>query len=710
VKRQDRIREVEAALGRVVADLPGGEVRDGQLQMAIAVSDALAGDGAAHVAIAAGTGTGKSLGYLVPAVLSGKRVVVATATLALQDQLATKDLPLLEETIGRRFAWAVLKGRSNYLCRQRLREIEQAGRQEALDLDLGGSASRALRRMAGGRAPGRAETVGEQVARLVAWAARTESGDRSGLDFEPLPAAWGSVSVSAEECPGAVRCYSGGECFAEKARSQAAAAEIVVVNHHLLGAHLRSGGVVLAEHDALVVDEAHELEDILASSLGAEVGPGRLRALASMARPALGDRGPSGAGAVEDLLEAAARFEAALADSPESRLPPGLGSLGPLVGLLATRLERLERELRAATSPDRSGEELDGGSPLRPQAGVRALLAVERCREELAACLAAGADEVVWVSGGERRSLRSAPLDVSGRLHAAVFSKMPVVLTSATLPPGLAIRLGATAGEVAELDVGSPFDYEHHGLLYCATGLPDRRRPGAAAALHDELVELVLAAGGRTLALFTSRQAMEAAAAAVRARVGWPVHVQGDLPKPALVAAFAREPEACLFATMGYWQGVDVPGATLSLVVIDKIPFPRPDEPLTAARREAAGSEGFRRVDLPRAATLLAQGAGRLIRTATDRGVVAVLDPRLATASYSGYLVRALPTMRRTRERAEAVAFLAGIREEADLATRSPGPATAPGSSGGRLAAGGRRRARASTRGAGRPRGNGAPG
>jgi len=663
VSRQDRIREVEAALRRVVAGLAGGEVRSGQLQMAIAVSDALAGDGAAHVAIAAGTGTGKSLGYLVPAVLSGRRVVVATATLALQDQLATKDLPLLEQRIGRQFAWAVLKGRSNYLCRQRLCEIEQAGRQEVLD--LGGSAPRAVRRLSGGSAPARAETVGEQVARLVSWAARTESGDRSGLDFEPLPAAWGSVSVSAEECPGALRCDSGAQCFAEKARSRAAAAQIVVVNHHLLGAHLRSGGAVLPEHDALVVDEAHELEDILAASLGAEVGPGRLRALASMARSALGERGRPGAGPVDDLLDATARFETALAASPESRLPPGLGALGPMVGLLAARLERLERELRTATaSPARSGEGLDG---VGAQAGTRALLAVEHCREELAACLAAEADEVVWVSGGERRSLRSAPLDVSGTLSAAVFSQMHVVLTSATMPPGLAPRLGADPGKVAELDVGSPFDYERHGLLYCATGLPDRRRPGAEAALHEELVELIGAAGGRTLALFTSRKAMETAATFVRARVGWPVHVQGDLPKPALVAAFAREQEACLFATMGYWQGVDVPGATLSLVVIDKIPFPRPDEPLTAARREAAGPDGFRLVDLPRAATLLAQGAGRLIRTATDRGVVAVLDPRLATASYSGDLVRALPKMRRTRRRADAVAFLSAIREEGRL-------------------------------------------
>ena len=271
----------------------------------------------------------------------------------------------------------------------------------------------------------------------------------------------------------------------------------------------------------------------------------------------------------------------------------------------------------------------------------------------------------MWVGGGDRRTLRSAPLDIREELQEHVFSEMPVVLTSATMAPGLAERLGAPPADVIELDVGSPFDFENHGLMYCAVKLPDRRQPGAEEPLHDELEALILAAGGRTLGLFTSRRAMERAAAELRGRVPWPIHVQGDLPKTALVAAFTEEETSCLFATMGFWQGVDVPGATLSLVVIDKIPFPRPDDPLMAARREAAGAQGFRLVDLPRAATLLAQGAGRLIRSATDRGVVAVLDPRLATASYSSYLVKSLPRMRRTRDRDEALAFLHGIRAEA---------------------------------------------
>jgi ATP-dependent DNA helicase DinG len=254
-------------------------------------------------------------------------------------------------------------------------------------------------------------------------------------------------------------------------------------------------------------------------------------------------------------------------------------------------------------------------------------------------------------------------------MSAQVFSQMPVVMTSATMPRNLAARIGAPAETTRELDVGSPFPYREHGLLYCAVSLPDRRRPEAEAAIHDEIEALVLAAGGRTLALFTSRRAMTEAAAALATRLPWPVLVQGELPKAVLLEALSSQSAACLFATMSFWQGVDVPGPALTLVIIDRIPFPRPDDPLMAARRDVAGRGGFQVVDLPRAATLLAQGAGRLIRTATDRGVVAVLDGRLANASYGPALVRALPPMRRTKDRAVAEAFLRGIHAEATGAT-----------------------------------------
>jgi len=680
---------VAELLGRVVATLPAGEVRSGQLKMAEAVQSALASGG--NVAVAAGTGTGKSLAYLVPAVASSKHVVVATATKALQDQLANKDLPLVANGLGRPVKWAVLKGRSNYLCRQRLHELERLGSQQRLDTPLAGeSADLSLVADASAREPdnadvgarggsvraGAARRVGEEVRRVVEWAESTSSGDRAELDFEPCIQAWSSLSVSAEECPGARRCPAGGECFAEAARAKAAAADIVIVNLHLFGAHLRTGGEVLPEHEALIIDEAHELEDVLASSLGVEVGPGRLRALASAARAALvgagqrAQRGEDNAAArtVEAVMATATAFEGVLEGAEDRRLPPGLGeTVADQVSLAIERLERLGIELRRA-----------GEAPQGPSGGdaaqrcVRALLGVERCREELAACLGAGSDEVVWVSGGPRPAMHSAPLDVSATMSTQVFSVMPVILTSATLPRGLAARIGAPMENTEELDVGSPFAYKAQGLLYCAVSLPDRRRPEAEAAIHDEIEALVLAAGGRTLALFTSWRAMTEAADVLAERLPWPVLVQGELPKAALLQALSSKSAACLFATMSFWQGVDLPGPALTLVVIDRIPFPRPDDPLMAARREAAGPAGFQAVDLPRAATLLAQGAGRLIRTATDKGVVAVLDPRLAKASYGPALVRALPPMRRTRERGEAEAFLRAIHLEATRAEPTP--------------------------------------
>lgn len=719
--------DVAELLRRVVATLPAGEVRTGQVEMAEAVAKALGTGG--HIAVAAGTGTGKSLAYLVPAVSSGKRVVVATATKALQDQLANKDLPLVERGLGRPVKWAVLKGRSNYVCRQRLYELERLGEQQRLDVPDADLREAAVREAAvreaevpeawapgvavpeawvaqgapaaggGARPSGSARAVaarriGEEVRLLTAWAESTRSGDRAELEFEPSGAAWSSVSVTADECPGARRCPSGGECFAEAARARAAAANIVVANLHLLGAHLRSGGEVLPEHDALVVDEAHELEDILAASLGVEVSPGRLRVLASAARTALlaaGRRAQRGddtapARAVEAVLGAAAGFEELLAGRDDQRLPPGLGGeIGEQVTLMVDRLERLGVELRRAADSSgglnggagalggaQTGAGTSQGSGDAGQRCLRALLGVDRCREELAGCITAGSDEVVWVTGGNRPALHSAPLDVSETMSAQVFSAMPVVMTSATLPRGLAARIGAPRRSTVELDVGSPFAYKAHGLLYCAVSLPDRRRPEAEAAIHDEIEALVLAAGGRTLALFTSRRAMTVAAEVLAGRLPWPVLVQGELPKAALLEALSSQSTACLFATMSFWQGVDVPGPALTLVVIDRIPFPRPDDPLMAARREAAGSSGFQMVDLPRAATLLAQGAGRLIRTATDRGVVAVLDPRLAKASYGPALVKALPPMRRTRDRAEAEAFLRGIHAEAAAGTPAP--------------------------------------
>ena len=621
---------IDAALARVTAALPGGgEARPGQVGMARAVDRAIRER--RHLVVQAGTGTGKSLAYLVPAVVSGRRVVVATATKALQDQLAHRDLPFLTRALGVPFTFSVLKGRSNYLCLQRVAEITSAPD----ELDLGGRPHDPSGKGAGVGA------VGEQVRRLVEWAQRPGTGDRAELDFEPHPLAWQAVSVTAAECPGAPRCPQGEDCLAEAARHRAAAADVVVVNTHLYGAHLAGGGAVLPEHDLVVFDEAHELEDVMAASLGLELGPGRVRALVRAGRAVLG--APDTA---DRLGDAADRLQAALDAHAGRRLAGGLPpDLETVATLVSTRLALFVDALRA----------VDGEAPAR----ARCLQAATHLAEDLAALAALDDSHVAWVESSDRVPvLKVAPIEVGPLLAQGLWERVTGVLTSATVPPRLGQRVGLPEGELDTLDVGSPFPFETNAVLYCAVHLPDPRDPGYEGAVHDELAALISAAGGRTLALFTSWRAMRAAADALRDRVPGRLLTQADLPKPALVAAFSEEEDASLFATLGFFQGVDVPGRTLSLVTVDRIPFPRPDDPLNQARRDRAGPEAFRVVDLPRAATLLAQGAGRLLRSASDRGVVAVLDPRLGRAGYRWELVNALPPMRRTRHRAEAEAFL----------------------------------------------------
>ena len=619
--------DVLEALRRATAALPAGESRPGQRSMAVSVGRAVTGR--RHVVVQAGTGTGKTLAYLVPSIVLGVRCVVATATKALQDQLAGKDLPFLADHLGVPFTFATLKGRANYLCRQRAREVV-GGHDDQLSLeDVADNAG----------------PVGRDVARLLEWARTSPTGERSELAFEPRPRAWSLLSVNATECPGRARCPSGDECFAEAARARADDADVLVVNTHLYAAHLASGGHLLPDHDVVVFDEAHELEDVAASSLGVELGSGRLRALARAARPVVD---PPEQPVLDAVEEAGGRLDEVLRPWRGRRLPDGLGE--EVAAVVALAAERSSRALSALRSAD--------GDAARK---ARALQAGSHLVGDLTLMAEAPPTHVAWVEGmAHGPVLKLAPVDVGEVLAERLWSEpVTAVLTSATIPPNVATRLGLEPGASDEVDVGSPFPFEEHGLLYCAAHLPDPRRAEYEAAMHAELEALVRAAGGRTLALFTSWRGMQAAADAVGTRVPWPVLTQSDLPKPALVDAFSSDERACLFATMGFWQGIDVVGPSLSQVVIDRIPFPRPDDPLLQARRERAGPGAFLTVDLPRAATLLAQGAGRLIRSATDRGVVAVLDPRLATASYRWDLVRALPPMRRTRHRGEVEAFLA---------------------------------------------------
>jgi ATP-dependent DNA helicase DinG len=624
---------VSEALAVAVAALPGGgEVRRGQEEMAAAVARGIAER--KHVAVQAGTGTGKTLAYLVPAIVSGRRTVVATATKALQDQLAGKDLPFLQEHLDRPFEWAVLKGRSNYVCMQRLAEVATARREQQLALD------------------GLAERVpAQELLALSQWAVTTTTGDRAELSVEPSEQTWAAVSVSARECPGAARCPSGGHCFAEAAKHRAAEADVVVVNLHLYGLDMAMDGAMLPDHELAIVDEAHQLEDIISATSGVEVTGGRFADLARRVRGVIADDHlPAG---VDD---AGRLITDALRPHRGRRLKGALPD--EIAGAITVARGRVEQAVSAARNvPADAPEDTRTKATRIVQAGGALL-------EELGAAEQVTTSEVVWVEGTDANPvLKVAPLDVAEVLKAGLWDKRTTVLTSATLPARLPDRLGVSTAQITERDVGSPFDYEGHALLYCAAHLPDPRSPSYLDALVDELGDLIEAAGGRTLGLFTSFRVLDEAAAALRERLDMPILAQRELPKARLLEEFSADPATCLFATMGFWQGVDVPGPSLSLVVIDKLPFPRPDEPLLQARRERAGPEAFGQIDLPRTATLLAQGAGRLIRTATDTGVVAVLDPRLAKAGYRWDLVRALPPMRRTKDPAEARRTLEAIRD-----------------------------------------------
>jgi len=624
---------VIAALADVVAQLPGGATRAGQEAMARAVSDAVVGS--RHLVVQAGTGTGKTLAYLVPAILSGRRTVVATATKALQDQLAGKDLPFLQEHLDQPFTWSVLKGRSNYLCRQRLDEAMDGEGQ----LSLGAG-------FEPGDGPSRAE-----LEEIAAWAEATPTGDRADLEREPRPATWAAVSIGSEECPGAAKCPRGEDCFAEDARQAAALADVVVVNTHLYGTNLAAGGAVLPEHDLVVFDEAHQLEDTVSDTCGTAIWGGRFSALAHVVGGIIDDDELK-----EALLGIGDRIGLALAPDIGTRLRRGVSD--DVRSVLEAARVRLEEATAALKKISSDAADVKTRRE-RAQKAVLGLIG------DIDRVLDLTPEVVAWIEQPNREPMLAvAPLDVAPILDALVWEQRTAILTSATIPPGLADTVGLPAEDVDELDAGSPFDFGTQGLLYCAAHLPDPRKPGYEDALHEELEALITAAGGRTLALFTSHRAMQAAAEVLRPRLDTEVLVQGDLPKPALIQAFADDEPTSLFATVSFWQGVDVPGRSLSLVTIDKLPFPRPDEPLLQARREQARAGAFATVDLPRATTLLAQGVGRLIRTATDRGVVAVLDSRLANASYRWTIVNALPPMKRTRHRAEAESFLKELTQD----------------------------------------------
>jgi ATP-dependent DNA helicase DinG len=630
--------QVRTLLDRAVEAL-GGDERPGQVAMAESVAAAI--ESGQHLLVQAGTGTGKSLAYLVPAVLRAAAtdvpVVVATATLALQAQLVDRDLPLLAAAaapvLSRAPQSATLKGRANYACLHRIRD--------GVPDDDGALVP------VTDAAPG---SLGLEVLRAREWAeeqaASSGSGDRDRLDPGVSDRAWAQVSVSARECLGAQRCPYGTECFAERARARAAESDVVVTNHALLAINALEGVPVLPEHDVVIVDEAHELVSRVTGVATAELWPGVIERAGKRARSYVDD------GDAAELEDAAEPLRQALADGGPGRLDP------PLPEALLAAIVGVRDAARAVLSGFKATAKQDRAPDA--ESGRRAALALV---DELFATterLAAGSEhDVVWVEERDRggRVLKVAPLSVAGLLRERLFGDATVVATSATLELGGSFDpaarsfglLGEDAPSWRGLNVGSPFDYSRQAILYVAGHLPPPGRDGLRPEAVDTLADLVNAAGGRTLGLFSSRRSAIEAAEAIRGRLsGITVLCQGEDIVPTLVRKFAEDEDSCLFGTLSLWQGVDVPGDSCQLVVIEKLPFPRPDDPLASARQRAverAGGNGFMTVAATHAALLLAQGAGRLVRRASDRGVVAVLDPRLVRARYGGYLRASLPPM-----------------------------------------------------------------
>jgi ATP-dependent DNA helicase DinG len=637
----------------------GGAEREGQVKMAEAVGKAIrTGE---HLAVQAGTGTGKSLAYLVPAIRHAVEkeatVVVSTATIALQRQLVDRDLPRLAKSLkkplGREPTFAILKGRRNYLCLHRLDTGAPDEPEDATLFD-----------------PFAVSRMGREVKRLFEWSSDTETGDRDELVPGVSDQAWRQVSVTAKECLGVARCPIGTDCFAEKARAEAGRADIVVTNHALLAIDALQGYQVLPEHDLVIIDEAHELVDRVTSVATGELTSAMVSAAVRRCGKLID------ADIADRLMESSDALTVILDDLPSGRfdqLPrPLQGSLpalrdGAHACITALGSERKE-DVQEATARKLARTLLDEVHDTT----VRLLEAFDTDQ--------AHQQDVVWLTGDKYSAnprppaLKVAPLAVAGLLRERIFGFSTTVLTSATLALGgtfdtLARQWGLppsqSTAEKAEgtatgkapptdddepkwtgLDVGSPFDHQRNGILYMAKHLPAPGRDGLSKSTLDEIAELIEASGGRALGLFSSMRAAKQAAEELRQRVKFPILCQGDDSTSLLVRHFTDDPRTCLFGTLSLWQGVDVPGPSLQLVLVDRIPFPRPDDPVSSARQravEARGGNGFLTVAASHAALLLAQGTGRLHRAISDRGVVAVLDSRLATARYGGFLRASLP-------------------------------------------------------------------
>ena len=651
-------KKVRSALDAAVAAI-GGSPRDGQIEMAEAVANALSDRH--HLLVQAGTGTGKSLAYLVPALVHGKKVLVATATLALQRQLVERDLPkikaALDKELNRDISFAIYKGVGNYICLQKMNNAPNDPEAQAV-LEV--------------------SALEADAKRLRAWAqSANATGDRDDApDVDRR--VWSANSVSGRECMGADECPSGSKCFAALAKAKAQTADIVVTNHTLLAIEIVDSHPILPERDAIVLDEAHEFMDRTTQAVTEEITAARVARAANMARKHLPGK------ASDALYKASEKFSKALgeyADDLKSD-PTKAGRLDKLPSTLEAPLRAIKEAVASVTALISADAQIIDPNSMAERARVKG--ALNEVSQTATKLLKPGHTHVLWFEP-TYSTLYLAPLAVSDVLRGNLLTQTPVIATSATLTVGksfdaIAKNIGFVIGGKNEdeaeddeersekkgvmdpanlqiLDVGSPFDFANQGMLYLPKELPEPGRDGPSIEALTELGELIQAAGGRTLALFSSWRGVEAADEHLRdvlAELKLPIITQrrGDSVGP-LVDKFAKDEKSILLGTISLWQGIDVPGSACTLVVIDRIPFPRPDEPVLSARAaeaDAAGGSGFMQISLPRAALLLAQGTGRLIRSLDDKGVVAILDSRIVNKRYGSILLNSMPPFWRTSD------------------------------------------------------------
>ena len=651
-------KKVRSALDAAVTAI-GGSPRDGQIEMAEAVANALSDRH--HLLVQAGTGTGKSLAYLVPALVHGKKVLVATATLALQRQLVERDLPkikaALDKELKRDISFAIYKGVGNYICLQKMNNAPNDPEAQAV-LEV--------------------STLEGDAKRLRAWAqSPNATGDRDDApDVDRR--VWSANSVSGRECMGADECPSGSKCFAALAKAKAQTADIVVTNHTLLAIEIVDSHPILPERDAIVLDEAHEFMDRTTQAVTEEITAARVARAANMARKHLPGK------ASDALHKASEKFAKALGEYADDLKadPTKAGRLDKLPSVLEAPLRAVKEGVVAVTALIAADAEIIDPNSMAERARVKG--ALNEISQTATKLLKPGHTHVLWFEP-TYSTLYLAPLAVSDVLRGNLLTKTPVIATSATLTVGksfdaIAKNIGFVIGGKNEdenesedekseqkdgmdpanlqiLDVGSPFDFANQGMLYLPKDLPEPGRDGPSKEALVELGELIEAAGGRTLALFSSWRGVEAADEHLRevlAELKLPIITQrrGDSVGP-LVEKFAKDEKSILLGTISLWQGIDVPGPACTLVAIDRIPFPRPDEPVLSARAaeaDAAGGSGFMQISLPRAALLLAQGTGRLIRSLDDRGVVAILDSRIVNKRYGSILLNSMPPFWRTSD------------------------------------------------------------